>query len=86
MIDAVRNEVWNYFKNDLAPLIRKGVNIEETANKLLGGKYVCVVKKYGDSTRVSANLKSNGIIYFMAETLEGKQDYQFKEPSYNWRS
>jgi hypothetical protein len=34
---------------------------------------------------VSAHMKSNGIIFFMAETKNGKEDAVFKDPSYDWR-
>lgn len=86
-VNANRKEVYDYFKTNLAPLIRKGASVDEVqknANQI-GLKYVSVVKEYEDSIRVSMNLKSNGIIYFMAETKEGGKDYNFKEPSFGWR-
>lgn len=86
MINAARAEVWSFFKNELAPLIREGKDIENKAKNALSPKYVCTVRKYGDTTRVSMNLKGNGIIYFMAETIKGKDDFIFREPSYQWRN
>ena len=89
MIDKIRQEIWDYFRSDLAPMIRKGANVETIENKIQNAfttKYSYVVKAYGDTIRLSVNLKSNGIIYFVAETLEGKEDYKFDIPSYNWRN
>jgi len=88
MIDAIRQEIWDYFRTELAPMIRKGasvVDIEKKIHNAFNPKFTCVVKAYGDSIRVSVNLKSNGIIYFVAETVEEKVDYQFSVPSYNLR-
>ncbi len=85
MIETARAEVWSFFKKEIAPLIREGKDIEAKTKNAFSPKYVCTVRKYGDTTRVSMNLKGNGIIYFMAETLNGKADYSFKEPSYLWR-
>lgn len=88
MIDKIRQEVWDYFRSELAPMIRKGASVEAIENKIQNAfitKFTCIVKAYGDSIRVSVNLKSNGIIYFVAETIEGKVDYEFSQPSYNWR-
>lgn len=87
MITDSRKHIYEYFAKHLAPMIRLGADVEDIQSlaNLMGSQYVCVVKKYEDSIRVSANLKSNGIIFFLAETKEGKKDYDFKEPSYLWR-
>lgn len=87
-IDENREEVWNFFKSTIAPKIRNGASLQEVEQtaKQLGSKYVSVVKTYDNTIRVSMNKKSNGIIYFMAETREGKEDYRFREPSYGWRN
>ncbi len=87
-IETNREEIWNFFKTKLSPLIQSGASVEEVAKKAkeIGSKYVSVVKAYGDTIRVSMNLKSNGIIYFMADTKVGKIDYKFNEPSYTWRN
>lgn len=88
MIDKIRDEVYEYFKKDLAPLIRNGIDaskIEKKAQDAFSRKYEIKAKKYKGSIRVSFNLKSNGIVYFLAETKIGEQDYQFSQPSYLWR-
>jgi len=88
MITDSRKYIHEYFVKHLAPMIRLGAKVEDIQSlaNIMGIQYTCVVKQYSDSIRVSANLKSNGIIFFMAETKEGKEDYDFKEPSYNWRN
>lgn len=89
MIENTRKEVWTTFRNEIAPLIRKGESIKAISEKLkthIDNRYACIVRKYDDTVRVSVNVKSNGIIYFMAETVEGKKDVAFREPSYGWRS
>ena len=87
-IETNREEIWNFFKIKLSPLIQSGASVEEVAKvaKELDLKYYIVVKAYDDTIRVSMNLKSNGIIYFMADTKMGKTDYRFNEPSYIWRN
>ena len=89
MIDKIRAEVYDYFKRDLAPLIRNGIEpfkIEKKAQDAFSRKYEIKAKKYKESIRVSFNLKSNGIIYFVAETNSGEADFPFLEPSYLWRN
>jgi len=88
LIDESRTEVWEYFCKHVAPLIRIGVSeqdVECSLKNTFNGKYKYIVRKYKDTVRVSANLMSNGIIFYMAETKEGKDDHKFLEPSYDWR-
>jgi hypothetical protein len=88
IVDESRKEVWEYFCKHIAPLIRIGVSeqdVECSLKNTFNGKYKYIVRKYKDTVRVSANLKSNGIIFYMAETKEGKDDHKFLEPSYDWR-
>ncbi len=89
VIDESRAEIWKYFSQSIAPLIRIGVSETEVECSLknnFGGKYRYIVRKYGHTIRVSANLKSNGMMFFMAETKSGAEDYQFQHPSYEWRN
>lgn len=88
IINESRKEVWEYFSKHIAPLIRIGVSetdVECSLKNTFNGKYKYIVRKYKDTIRVSANLKSNGVIFYMAETKEGKEDKEFIEPSYGWR-
>jgi hypothetical protein len=88
MIDESRNEVWNYFCKHIAPLIRIGVSeqdIECSLKNNFNGKYKYIVRKYKDTIRVSAHLKSNGIMFYMAESKQGTEDHVFQDPSYEWR-
>jgi len=89
MLDKVRDDIYEYFKKELAPKIREGVGIvgiEKMAMGAFNSKYMIVAKQYKNSIRVSFNLKSNGIIYFLAETKLGEDDFPFLEPSYLWRN
>ena len=88
VIDESRKEVWEYFCKNISPLIKIGVSesdVESSLKNNFGGKYKYIVRKYKDTIRVSAHMKSNGIIFFMADTKNGSEDYAFKEPSYDWR-
>ena len=88
VVDESRVEVWKYFAESIAPLIRIGVSESEVECSLrnnFGGKYKYIVRKYNNTIRVSANMKSNGIMFFMAETKTGYEDHKFQHPSYDWR-
>jgi hypothetical protein len=88
IIDTSREELWRYFSKHIAPLIKSGhseSDIECSLKNTFGGKYKYIVRKYNDTIRVSAYTLGNGIIFFMAETKDGKDDYKFGEPSYEWR-
>lgn len=88
IVNDSRKELHTYFCKHIAPLIRIGVSesdVESSLKNNFNGKYMYIVRKYKDTVRVSAHMKSNGIIFFMAETKDGREDAVFKDPSYEWR-
>jgi hypothetical protein len=74
-IEEQREELHNYFKSEIIPLIRKNNLDTQFLNVVMNKlnirfpmKYNFILRTYnnGDVLRISANSKSLGIIYFFA--------------------
>jgi hypothetical protein len=88
-IEMLRDELYKYFDEELAPLIRTKDTTDELAktmvvkmNAKFGVKYKYFAKRYENTIRISANYVPLGIIFFMAATQEGKKDQKFIDPCY----
>lgn len=88
-LEEMRNEIYSFFDSDIAPIIKTQQHTEAFLKAILqkfngkfGVKYGYIAKKYNDTIRISVNYKPLGIVFFLAQSSEGKEHYKFHDPCY----
>lgn len=88
-LDAMKDEIYNYFDEEIAPIIKQQEHndallkaLVQKFNGKFGVKYSYIARKYDDTIRISVNYRPLGIVFFLAQTKEGKERAQFVDPCY----
>lgn len=88
-LEEMKNEIYDYFDAEIVPMIKTQEHNEAFLKALVnkfngkfGVKYTYIARKYDDTVRVSINYRPLGIVFFVAQTKDGKERAKFVDPCY----